>query len=359
MAVVDRIKKVFANTEAEVLVIFNTGMVDSNFLYFTGFTSGVFEDTVLIVKKQGIAIVLASELEYYTAISQKKKGIEVVKVLGKDDIAMHMNKHIRGKVVGINGSFMPFSFATALHKYKPKKIIDASGGLLKARLVKENDEINAMKRAVEIAKKAFAEIPKYFKEGITEKQLAARFNYLMGEYGADGQSFPTIVSFGPNSAMPHHMPDDTKLERNSIVLIDAGAKYKNYCSDLTRSFIFKPDKHSKKYAEIVGMYNIVKEAQKRALLSIKPGVDASVPHMAAEKYINSVDNGKYKGTFIHSLGHSIGIDVHDGFGLSKGQHFKIKEGMVFSDEPGVYVEGFGGIRIEDDVLVTERGGIFI
>ncbi|MGC8687175.1 MAG: M24 family metallopeptidase [Candidatus Micrarchaeia archaeon] len=358
MAIIDRISRVFANVSADTLIIFNTGTVDSNFLYFTGFTSGVFEDTLLIVKKQN-ASVLANELEYYTAMSQKRKGLEVIKVLNRKDIEAHMSKSIRGKTIGINGSFMPFSYAKALRKYKPKRIIDASEGLLRARLVKDSEEIRTMKKAVEIAKKAFKEIPKYFKEGITEKQLASTFNYLMGMNGADGQSFPTIVSFGPNSAMPHHMPDDTKLEKNSIVLIDAGAKYKNYCSDLTRSFIFKPDKSSKKYTKIVEMYSIVKEAQRRALLSIKPGADASAPHIAAEEFINSAAEGKYKGTFIHSVGHSIGIDVHDGFGLSKGQHFKLQPGMVFSDEPGIYVEGFGGIRIEDDVLVTKNGSIFL
>ncbi len=357
-SIVGRLSKIFGHTNADVIIVMNTGIIDSNFLYISGFTSGIFEDSVLLLKRKS-ATLITSELEYYTALQQKPNNMRVIKENSKDAIDSIIREQVSGRTVGINGSFLPYGYAKRILELGAKRIIDASGAFAEARLVKDPGEIALMRKANAIAKKAFAEIPKYFKEGITEKKLAAQFDYLMMLNGADGQSFQTIVSFDKNAAMPHHMPDSTALKPNSIVLIDAGAKYMNYCSDITRTFIFKPEKSSEKYARIIDMYNTVKEAQARALREIKPGALASAPHIAAEHYINTASNGIYNGKFIHSLGHSIGIDVHDGLGLSRGYKFKLRPGMVFSDEPGIYIEGFGGIRIEDDVIVTEKGAAFM
>ncbi len=182
----------------------------------------------------------------------------------------------------------------------------------------------------------------------------------MAKYGADAPSFPTIVCFGKNAAVPHHVPGNVKLERNSFVLIDAGARYMGYCSDVTRTYIFKPAKKSQKYRRMLDMYNTVKEAQEIALRSIKPGIRCEVPYNKAKGHIDKAHGGIYKGRFIHGLGHQIGIDVHDvGPNLTLNSKERILENMVFSDEPGIYIEGFGGVRIEDDVLVTKDGGRFI
>ena len=136
--------------------------------------------------------------------------------------------------------------------------------------------------------------------GMTEKELAARLDYLMMERGADGLAFGTIVSFGKNAALPHHMPDSTRLKPNSFVLMDFGAKYRNYCADVTRTLIFKPDRKSKDYKRMAEMYGVVKKAQNIALKTIKPGVDASIPHIEAEKHIDEAAHGRYKGKFIQS-----------------------------------------------------------
>ncbi len=352
-----RLEKIFKSIGTEKLLIWNTGCIDSNFLYITGFTSGVFEDTPLIVERNGAKLITFA-LEYDIAVEQRPKELEVIKANDGKEFSKLLEHELYGNEIGINGAFLPYNLVKRIRKGGAKSIVDVSKGLLEARLVKDKGEIALMRKANRIAKKAFEQIPAYFKTGISEKELAAHFDYLMMRNGADGPSFPTIVSFGKNAALPHHMPDNTKLGENMFVLIDAGAKYKNYCSDLTRTFIFKPKKNSKRYIEMERIYETVKKAQLLALRSIKPGVEASTPHIVAENFINSAYNGIYRGRFIHSLGHSIGIDVHDGFGLSKGYKFKLKPGMVFSDEPGIYIKGFGGVRIEDDVLVTENGAVF-
>ena len=211
-----------------------------------------------------------------------------------------------------------------------------------------------------IVLKAFAGIQKYLKVGIMETQIAEVFDELMKKHGADGPSFPTIVCFGANAAIPHHVPESTRLTKNCFVLIDAGALYKGYCSDVTRTFIFKPDKRSEKYRRMLDMYNTVKGAQALALKSIKPGVKCEDPHLLAMNFINSAFNGRYKDKFIHGLGHPIGLEVHDlGPSLRPGEKKVIRANMVVSDEPGIYVSGFGGVRIEDDVIVGKNGGRFI
>jgi Xaa-Pro dipeptidase len=167
--------------------------------------------------------------------------------------------------------------------------------------------------------------------------------------GASGTSFDTIVSFGKNAALPHHSPDKTRLRKGELILIDAGAKDSNYCSDITRTFAFGKIGEGQKE-----MIDVVKEAQRMAIGAIRQGRDGREIHSLAENYLNETRGGKYKGRFIHALGHSVGLEVHDGPGFSKQKNI-LKPGMVITVEPGVYVPGFGGVRFEDDVLITEKG----
>ena len=357
-SVIDRIDKVFRNAKVDAIVLINTETQDSNFLYLTGFTSGVFEDTILIVTKSRL-IMPTNMLEYDIAREQRPKEMLVLKVESREVYKKMLTKYLKNKVVGINGDFLPYSYYKRIRKYS-KKLVDVSGAFRSAREIKAEDEISNIRKANGITKIALKEIQKYFKTGITEKELAAQFDYLMMKHGANGAAFPSIVAFDKNTALPHHMPDDTKLTSNSLVLLDVGAKYNNYCSDLTRTFIFKPDKKSDRYRTMLEIYSIVKGAQKLALKNIRPGVDGSRVYTEIVNYINSAGGGKYKNRFIHGLGHSIGIEVHDpGTGLGARKKSFLKENMIFSDEPGIYLYGFGGVRIEDDVLVTKNGAVFL
>ncbi len=353
-----RLKKVFEGSKFDRLVLMNTDSEDSNFLYLTGFTSGIFEESVLIVSRQHMTL-LTSELEYETAVEQAP-GIMDVQIVKSGELSKALVKHASGaKSIGLNYGFLPNKYFQFIQEaLKSEKFVDASENLARAREVKDSYEIALMRKAVSITKTALNEVQRYFQAGMTEKQLKARFEFILNSLGADGTSFSSIVSFGSNAALPHHMPDDTKLKQNEFLLMDVGAKYKNYCADMTRTFIFKPDKQSMKYKRMSEIMAAVKEAQKIGLEKARAGADGEDAHEAVANFINTVNGGIYNGCFIHSLGHQIGIDVHDGIGLTTTSK-KLKENMVVSDEPGIYIKGFGGVRFEDDVLISKKKSVFL
>ena len=353
-----RLKRVFAEAEFEKAIIINTGSKDSNFLYLSGFTSGVFEDSVLIADRKGMTL-LTSVLEYDTAIEQAPSSMDVKCVSSGKEQWNEIKKEIGKDTVGIDYGFLPYGYAMALKKNIPGATFkDATERFADAREIKDGYEISLMKKAVSITKESLREIPSYFKNNMTEKELRARFEFLMGEKGGEGLAFDSIVSFGQNAALPHHMPDETKLKANEFVLLDVGARYQNYCADVTRTFLFKPDKSTMKYKRMEAIIDTVKEAQALGLSYVKDGADGMTAHTEVSKFIDSARNGIYKGRFIHSLGHQVGIDVHDGTGLTTRSKV-LKKGMVVSDEPGIYITGFGGARFEDDVLVGKGHSSFL
>ena len=356
----DKIKKVFKSIKEKIdlIAIINTGVSDPNFKYLTQFRSGIFEQNFLLVDKHGMELI-TNNLEYETALGQRLKHMKIKRIDSGKETSSYLRKKIYKKTIGLNYNFLPIAYRNFIKKFKPKKIIDVSPAFVNARAVKDGSEMENIRAANKITKMAFAEIPQYFKAGITEKQLAARFNYLMAEKGADDNAFETIVCFGKNSALPHHSPSKSRLQENSFILIDAGAKYNNYCADLTRTFIFKPDIKSSKYKRMIEIYETVKRAQRLGLESAAEGVNGQKVFEKVLNFINTADHGKYKNKFIHGLGHSIGIEVHDHGASFSNQDIVLKENMVISDEPGIYINGFGGVRIEDDVLIKKKKSEFL
>ncbi len=353
-----RLKKIFDYADFDTAIIMNPLQMDSNFLYLSGFYNGIFEMSFIIATREKI-VLLTSILEYGLAVKQKPKEMEVIQFNGREEMSKILRQYSSGKIVAVNEEFLPYAFYKFIKKTaNPKKIVDAGKAFDMAREIKSTDEIENIKRAVKITKAALESIESDFVNGTTEKQIAAKFDYLMMKNGAEKTAFDSIVSFGSNTALPHHMPGDTKLKPNNLVILDVGAKYHGYCADITRTFIYKPDKKSLKYKRMSDMYETVRKAQALGLEMIRPRIDGMDVHKAVANYIDHAKNGIYKGKFIHALGHGIGIDVHDNVALSL-VHKPIKEGMVMSDEPGIYINGFGGVRIEDDVLVEKNRGIFL
>ncbi len=225
------------------------------------------------------------------------------------------------------------------------KVLDCSKIVKDLRTVKSQTEVEHIKRACEIAEKAYHTAIKEIKKGITETSLKNRLEELMIEFGADGLSFETIVAFGKNSAVPHHETGQTTLTDNSVVLVDMGCTVNGYCSDITRTAFF--GKPSQKF---IDYYQAVLDANVYAEQNISVGMTAKQADAIARTVLKEKGLDNY---FTHSLGHGIGLDIHEYPTLSPKRKDELKNGMVFSVEPGVYIDGEFGIRIEDTVVLQD------
>ncbi len=228
------------------------------------------------------------------------------------------------------------------------EITDSLPAFTEEMAVKRTDELENIARACKIADEAYLGLLGRFREGMTENELAAELEYLMRTGGASGTSFETIVAFGKNSSVPHHETGETKLKYGDVVLIDFGCVAGGYCSDCTRTLVFggKPD------AEFAEMYDRVLNAHMLAKEKIRENMSGREADATARDYLTGYSLGEY---FTHSLGHGIGINIHEYPNLSPKSEHILKQNMVFSDEPGVYFEGKYGIRIEDTVTLTADG----
>lgn len=218
------------------------------------------------------------------------------------------------------------------------------------RIVKSDDEIKKIKQAISISLKAYNKVKNDLKVGMSEYEVAAALVYEMKLLGADKESFEPIVAFGSASAEPHHHPTKKKLKDGNIVKIDFGAEYQGYAADITRTFCFELEKKTKK--ELVKILEIVREASNLAIKAVRPGASTKAIDQIARKYIEDRGYGQY---FVHSLGHGLGIDVHELPNLNQTHDTILAENMVITVEPGIYIPNLGGARIENDILVTSTG----
>ena len=215
------------------------------------------------------------------------------------------------------------------------------------RMVKTPEETALLEQAERIGDLAFESIIPLIKPGITELSLAAEIEYAMKRNGAEGFSFETIVASGLNSACPHHRPTERPLEKGDFVTMDFGCIYRGYCSDMTRTVVL--GKANDKQKEV---YETVRRAQEAGLSALKPGLTGKQIDEVSRNIIKEAGYGEYFG---HGLGHSVGLYIHEDPRLSPSEERVIKEGYIETVEPGIYIEGFGGVRIEDMCVVTKDG----
>ncbi len=230
---------------------------------------------------------------------------------------------------------------------RPVRMVGVKNAVPDLRLRKDEDEIARIRKAVKVAEQAFKTVMKGIRPGMTERRIAADLRHEMVDLGATDASFPIIVAEGPNSAKPHAVPGDRKIKAGSAVLIDWGATVGHYRSDLTRVVFIRriPPRFRR-------LYESVLRAQENAIGAIRPGARMCDVDAAARETLRQADLARY---FTHGLGHGVGLDIHEAPRLSKRVTDCLEEGMVVTVEPGVYLPGTGGIRIEDDVLVTRDG----
>ncbi|OYT59718.1 X-Pro aminopeptidase [Euryarchaeota archaeon ex4484_178] len=244
---------------------------------------------------------------------------------------------------------MPASFLINIGKLFNFKF-DLLGEIISEfRIKKSAEELSNLQRAAEIVDKVFYELLAEGLEGRPEREVANKIVDLIYKNGGDGISFEPIVASGSNGANPHHMPGERMIERGDVVILDYGAKYQGYCSDITRTVVV-----GKATEEIRKVYNIVKKAQDSAFNKSKKGVMAKEIDMAARNVISSYGYGQY---FTHRTGHGLGLDVHEPPFITSVNNRIIDDGMVFTIEPGIYLPGKFGIRIEDDVAIIGGKGV--
>jgi Xaa-Pro dipeptidase len=322
--------------------------IDGSFSYVTGYPYGLFEGSFLIAEKNSGIFLVTSLLEEPIARAFEN-GIEIIPAGDREKMIAKLGsiaKKISKKPIGLNSAELTYSsYLQIKSTFKSSKLLDESEAFESARLIKDENEIALIQKACLIASNIYKKIPSMLEEGVRETSVAAKMAYEMQEAGANGVGFDSIVAFGKNSAEPHYGPQAIKLRMGQFVLTDYGAKYRRYCSDITRTLVF--GRASKKQRE---MYEIIQHA-------LELGTELCTPENTGEfvhsKVAEWIDSTEYEGRFIHSTGHSLGLSVHDGPGLSKRYKKKLQPGMVLTVEPGIYVPGFGGVRIEDDVLITK------
>lgn len=342
-------KRIFSELRRDIdAVVFINGVepnLDMSFFYATGISNGLFEGCVAIVRPSGVEV-LSSQLE---ELSARSAGARTAVFSSRKERADLLLKKLKGmNRIGINSEEMTHSNYSFLRKNSNgARLVNVSDAIARARMMKDKDEIRLIGKACVIASEAADAIPELVKKNQIETDAAAEIDYKMMKLGASGPAFGTNASFGPATAEPHYSPGSRKLRTGQLALFDFGARSGRYVSDITRTFVCgRPEPRQRR------MYEVVLQAQMAAIDKIHDGVHGKNVDMAARK---TIDGSEFKGKFIHSTGHGIGLSVHDPGSISPSKDMILKTGMVLTVEPGVYVKGYGGVRIEDDILVTKEG----
>lgn len=331
----EKLRKIYTETGADALY------TECDYLrrYLTGFYA---TDGYVITDAEKCTFVADSR--YFEAAEKELRGSGIEVVLGGRDTARELLSGYR--TLGI-----PFSVASVSDSEELTglgfQLKDSMPAFENAMIRKDAAEIDNIRKACEIAEEAFLKLLPELKEGMTETEAAALLEYNMRRLGASGTSFDTICAFGANGSVPHYETGTRKLKFGDIVLIDFGCKVNGYCSDITRTFLFGDDKKhgdfKRAYAEVYKAHELVKE-------KLTAGMTGREADEIARGSLRNAGLDKY---FTHSLGHGIGLNIHEKPNLSPRSENKLENGMVFSDEPGVYLAGEFGIRIEDSVTLKD------
>lgn len=340
----NRVARLFEHAEDLDAVVTINDPEDATFFWATGLhEGGTFEGSAAVLRPGEPVTVVTSELEETTARkSDNRVVVHEDREAFWDELAAQFDA---GETVGYDPSTVSVERYRQLEDELDVELAEADDAIQQARLVKDPQEVDRIEDAARITDRIAENLQGHLDTADTEAELAASIVHEILSEGAN-LSFDPIVANGAPSAEPHYFPTTACLDEGAL-LVDMGAKLAGYCSDITRTYaIGEPSDR------LQAMHETVLRAQQAALDAIEPDEDASAIHEAADRV---VDDTEFAGRFIHSLGHALGVEVHDGPGLSPASEVVLEEGMVFTVEPGVYVPGEAGVRIEEDVVVTTDG----
>ena len=294
---------------------------------------------------------LLIDFRYIEKARATVKNAEVIELFRtKPQLTELLKKH-NAHTMSIESETMTVKTLNSYRHFFPQIEIDDSDALStaigKLRMIKDNEEIRCIRKAQEIAEKSLDELMPFIKVGKTEREIALELNRLMFQNGAEDLSFETIVLSGKNTSMPHGVPSDKKVQNGEFVLMDFGAVWNGYHSDMTRTIcVGEPDDEMKK------VYNIVLEAQLAGLANARAGITGKELDKISRDII---EKAGYGDNFGHSLGHGVGLEIHEKPNASPNYDSVLESGSILTVEPGIYIEGKFGVRIEDFVILTENG----
>lgn len=339
MARVDKLRMLMKKNDLSGFLVTNP----YNLRYLTNFTGTT-----------GLAIItldkafFVTDFRYTEQAAKQAQGFEIIQNTGHiyDEVVAIAEKEALNNLA-FEETFVSFAEYSLLEEITPCDLVPVAGLIEELREVKDEAEIAIIEKACSIADLGFKHILTVIKPGMTEIEIANQLDFYMRSLGASGVSFETIVASGVRSAMPHGVASEKVIEKGDLITLDFGCYYQGYVSDMTRTFaIGEPD------SKLKDIYQIVLEAQLKVLDAAKPGLTGIQLDAIARDHIASYGYGE---AFGHSTGHGIGLEIHEGPNVSFRADKQFVPGNVITDEPGIYIAGLGGVRIEDDLLITKEG----
>ncbi|SER16282.1 Xaa-Pro aminopeptidase [Gracilibacillus ureilyticus] len=336
---IDQLRELLIEEKIEAMLV--TSSVNRR--YITGFTGTA--GAALITMDKAYFI---TDFRYTQQAQEQVKGFTIIE--HKEPIPNVVGSIVKEnqiQSVGFEKSTLSYEGYEQFQAKIDTDFIPTGPIIEKIRLIKTEDEINILKEACNIVDRTFEHILNYIKPGVKEIDVANELEFHMRKLGAQSSSFDIIVASGFRSALPHGVASSKEIKAGELVTMDFGALYQGYCSDITRTVAVGEISE-----ELHTIYDVVLEAQKRGVAGIKPGMSAKEADALTRDYIKSKGYGEYFG---HSTGHGLGLEVHESPGLSFRSDEVLRQGMVVTVEPGIYVPETGGCRIEDDIFITENG----
>ena len=339
----DRLRRLVRATREKSDAVFISS--HENVQYFSGFTG----TAGAILGSMG-RFHFFTDGRYLTQSREEVKGYRIHIITQEHPLSAICKLAIKWKVehLGVEETSLSWGESEQIRRYAPKlRLTPIQSHIRKLRVQKDRDEIAYLRKACGISDRALATILHMLRPGVRESEIASELEYQMRQFGASQTAFETIVASGPRSALPHGIASNRRIKRGDLVVIDFGADYGGYKADITRTFVIGPPN-----AKQLRIWKAVFEAQKRGIHAVRPGIHANRIDKHCRGFLARKGLGKW---FVHGTGHGVGLDIHEAPTVSSKNREVLLTGMVITVEPGVYLPGWGGVRIEDTLLVTKNG----